>query len=218
MMNRCYAPKSRLYILFSLMLCLFHGDEAFCRSQSEVEMKLSITPSPKTELNLKDIGFKIVYETFRKSNDKENWELYLINADGSNPVNLTKTPDVDEMYPHASPDGEKVCFVADEMVKGEKIRNVYYMNIDGTALTEKLLRTCRANSIATPSKIMPRRGFSFMTFKRANTENIPTKICIIFIIFAGLPTASGFLLPCTEEWISNMLYWHSRPMERIFMI
>ena len=137
MTNRCYVKKSGLSVisicvLLSLQLSLVPAEKAFCRSQSEGEPKLTKTPSPKAEINLKEIGCKIVYETFRKTNGKENWELYLINADGSNPVNITNTPDVDEMYPHASQDGGKICFVADEMIDSREIRNVYYMNIDGT--------------------------------------------------------------------------------------
>ncbi len=77
------------------------------------------------------LPFKIVYETYRETDGRQNWELYLINADGSNPVNLTRTPDVDELYPHACPDGTKICFVVDELVEKKKTRNVYYMNIDG---------------------------------------------------------------------------------------
>jgi len=84
------------------------------------------------ELNPEEIPFKIVYETYRVTGGKENWELYLINADGSSPVNLTNSPDVDEMYPHVSPDGTKICFVADEGTGRKKVRSVYYMNIDGT--------------------------------------------------------------------------------------
>jgi Tol biopolymer transport system component len=71
---------------------------------------------------------KIVYETNRDG----NWELYLTNADGSNPINLTHTPDVDELYPKPSPDGTKICFVADTGQGDEKVRSVYYMNSDGT--------------------------------------------------------------------------------------
>jgi len=41
------------------------------------------------------------------------------------------------MYPHASPDGGKICFVADEGEDLEsKSRNVYYMKIDGTGRTK----------------------------------------------------------------------------------
>jgi Tol biopolymer transport system component len=58
------------------------------------------------------------------------------NADGSDPVNLTRTPDVDELYPKPSPDGSKICFVADEGKGEAKIRNIYYMNSDGTGRTK----------------------------------------------------------------------------------
>jgi len=80
---------------------------------------------------LKKVQGKIVFETFRDG----NWELYRINADGSDPVNLTRTPDVHELYPHISPDGRKICFVADEGQGEAKIRNVYFMNADGSGRT-----------------------------------------------------------------------------------
>jgi len=83
-------------------------------------------------LNLDEIPFKLVHETYRKTDGNENWELRLINADGSNPVNLTNTPYTDEMYPRVSPDGTKICFVVDEGTGRRKVRSVYYMNIDGT--------------------------------------------------------------------------------------
>ena len=96
------------------------------------EQQPRLTPLAASELPLKDMPFRIVYETYRQTDGGKNWELYLINADGSNPLNLTKTPDVDEMYAHASPDGGRLSFVADEMINGQKVRNVYFMNIDGT--------------------------------------------------------------------------------------
>ncbi|HEV3263511.1 MAG TPA: hypothetical protein VG013_42135 [Gemmataceae bacterium] len=77
---------------------------------------------------LKAYKHKIVYE----SNRDGNWELYVMDADGSNPVNLTHTPDVDELYPKASPDGSKICFEADEGKGDAKVRNLYVMNSDGT--------------------------------------------------------------------------------------
>jgi Tol biopolymer transport system component len=77
---------------------------------------------------LKNYLHKIIYETNRDG----NWELYLCNADGSNPINLTRTSDIQELYPKPSPDGSKICFVADEGQGDAKIRNVYYMNSDGS--------------------------------------------------------------------------------------
>ncbi len=80
---------------------------------------------------LKRVPHRIVYETRRDG----NWELFLVDADGSDPVNLTRTAEVDELYPHASPDGTKVCFVADEATEAPKIRSTYYSKIDGSGRT-----------------------------------------------------------------------------------
>ena len=81
--------------------------------------------------DLKKVGYKIVYETFQDG----NWELFMRDADGSDPVNLTRTPDVNELNPHASPDGTKISFVVDAGEGSSKTRSVYYMNIDGTGRT-----------------------------------------------------------------------------------
>jgi hypothetical protein len=84
------------------------------------------------QAELANYRHKIVYETNRDG----NWELYLCHADGSHSVNLTRTPDVDELFPKPSPDGTKICFVAD-LGKGDaKVRNIYYMNSDGTGRTQ----------------------------------------------------------------------------------
>ncbi len=81
---------------------------------------------------LRECPNQILFETYRDN----NWEIFRMNADGTGMVNLTNTKDAHEMFPKASPDGTKICFVSDEMVKGEKIRSVYYMNADGTGRTK----------------------------------------------------------------------------------
>ncbi|MDP2896123.1 MAG: hypothetical protein Q8Q12_06135 [bacterium] len=96
------------------------------------KMKVAQADKLRAEMKLNEVPFKIVHETYREN----NWELFLINADGSNPVNLTRTSDLDEMYPHASPDGMRICFVVDEGMGESKVRNVYYMNLDGTERTK----------------------------------------------------------------------------------
>lgn len=118
-------------ILLVLLIILTGVDAAFCSERPANWPDLRKTPWPKSEFDLAAIPFKVVYETFLVTEGKENWELCLVNADGSNPMNLTQTPDVDELYPHASPDGTKVCFVADEGAGRSRVRNVYYMDIDG---------------------------------------------------------------------------------------
>jgi len=81
---------------------------------------------------LKATKHKIVCE----SNRSGNWDLWIMNADGSNPVNLTKTVEIDELYPKVSPDGTKICFVGDEGKGDEKVRNLYVMDIDGSNRTK----------------------------------------------------------------------------------
>ncbi len=110
-------------VFISMILTLIVTSGAVREPRRPKRQKLRKVPSPRAELNLKEVAFKIVYETYRKTNGKENWELYLVKADGSNPVNLTNTPDVDEMYPHASGDGTKICFVADEAEGRRKVRS-----------------------------------------------------------------------------------------------
>ena len=119
--------------LLSVFLCiLWTANPLLSQTKSNRPIQLESRPADATKINLKSIPFKIVYETYRKTNGKENWELQLIRADGSSSVNLTGTPEVDEMYPHAAPDGTKICFVADEKAGQGKIRNVYFMDIDGS--------------------------------------------------------------------------------------
>src|SRR5258708_37218385 len=88
----------------------------------------STSTASELRTRLKAYPHKIVHESFRDG----NWEIYLCNADGSNPVNLTRTPDVDELYPKVSPDGSSICFQADEGKGDAKVRNVYLMKSDGT--------------------------------------------------------------------------------------
>jgi len=120
-------------ILFFLCLCFFSLIQAARSSQPVNSDEPSVDSHEKSEIDLAAIPYKIIYETYRETDGKKNWELFLMNADGSNSINLTQTPDIDELYPHASPDGTKICFVGDEGTnRRDKVRSVYYMNIDGT--------------------------------------------------------------------------------------
>ncbi|MHC4118320.1 MAG: hypothetical protein ACYSWO_12500 [Planctomycetota bacterium] len=118
--------------LLLILLAPVGVKDAFGERQARSRVRVKKTPSSRLELNLADIPFKILFETYRRTDGRENWELFRINADGSDPINLTQTPDVDEMYAHSSFDGTKICFVADEGTGRRRLRNVYYMNIDGT--------------------------------------------------------------------------------------
>ena len=76
---------------------------------------------------LRETSFKIAYETYVN----DNWEIFAMDADGTHSVNLTQTPSVHEHFPQASPDGKKICFVADEGEGRDAIRSLWVMDTDG---------------------------------------------------------------------------------------
>ena len=77
--------------------------------------------------HLKSSPFKIAYETYIN----DNWELLVSGADGSEPVNITHTPTVQEHYPQVSPDGRSICFSVDDGEGRAAVRSLYIMDIDG---------------------------------------------------------------------------------------
>lgn len=76
---------------------------------------------------LRASGFKLAYECY--TND--NWEIFVMNADGSEPVNLTRTPKEHEHYPQISRDGAKICFSVDRGEGRETVRSLYVMDAGG---------------------------------------------------------------------------------------
>lgn len=91
-----------------------------------------LTPWPEGTLDLSEIPYQIVHETYRRTEGRQNWEIVVMNADGSGEVNLTNTPNTHEMYPHVSPDGKKITFVIDEGRGRNTVRSVWVMDIDGS--------------------------------------------------------------------------------------
>ena len=57
-------------------------------------------------------------------------DIWLARADGTRPVNLTRTPRANEYTPAFSPDGDRIAFVGYRHGNGE----IYVMNADGTGL------------------------------------------------------------------------------------
>jgi Tol biopolymer transport system component len=60
----------------------------------------------------------------------ENWEIYLMHADGSGQINLTNNSATDE-YPAWSPDGKRIAFVSNR----DLLEDIYVMNADGSNVT-----------------------------------------------------------------------------------
>ena len=92
---------------------------------------VAVPQDESLRVELKAYPYRIVHESWRDG----HWGLVMIKADGSDPVMLTRTPGANELYPHVSPDGKKICFVCEEGEGKAKRRNVYFMNMDGSGRT-----------------------------------------------------------------------------------
>jgi len=109
----CKLPSVVAWAPVVLMLAMFSATPA--NAQTPLRDLLKATP------------YKIAYESYVNDNS----DIFVMNADGSNPVNLTQTPKEQEHYPHISPDGTKMCFVSDIGEGRDTVRSVYVMDIDG---------------------------------------------------------------------------------------
>jgi Tol biopolymer transport system component len=119
-------------LVLSTVLSLSSGERLIPPDLPDNPHNTRWTPWPEGTLDLSQIPYKIVHETYRQTEGKANWELVIMNADGSDPLNLTNTPDTDEMYAHVSADGKQICFVIDSGRGRNRMRSVYVMDIDGS--------------------------------------------------------------------------------------
>lgn len=76
---------------------------------------------------LKQMKHRIVFEKFVG----DNFEIMVMNADGSNMKNLTNTPNVNEVYPQCSPDGKLIAFEACDRTS-EAAYRIEVFNADGS--------------------------------------------------------------------------------------
>ncbi|RDY59759.1 PD40 domain-containing protein [Flagellimonas nanhaiensis] len=73
-------------------------------------------------------GKKILFGSDRLGNS----DIYIMDADGRNVKNLTKTPDIDEFGFSWSPDGSKIAFHVLHHSAKRKYIDLYTMNLDGS--------------------------------------------------------------------------------------
>ena len=94
-------------------------------------------------------GQHVVFQSFRD----EGWNIFSMNADGSNQVDLTNTKRTDDIInfePTWSPDGSKVAFMRQDAGR----QDIWVVNANGTDpvdLTESLAPVCDR------TRILPRR-------------------------------------------------------------
>ncbi|MCG9133286.1 PD40 domain-containing protein, partial [Candidatus Poribacteria bacterium] len=89
---------------------------------------------------------KILFSSTRDG----NWEVYMMNPDGSEQVNLTQHP-ADDSRAVWSPTGEQILFVSTR--GGNHVRDLYVMDADGTNVRrvfKKKIRAWRKNATWSP--------------------------------------------------------------------
>lgn len=89
------------------------------------DVRQDTAPSTSLQSKLSQYPHRLVFETFREG----NWEIMAMRADGTELVNLTKTPDADEIYPHASPDGKRLLFVGGTGEGDARADHLYCMDL-----------------------------------------------------------------------------------------
>ncbi len=80
-------------------------------------------PTPTPNPNMSRIAFV--------SDREGNWDIYLMNADGSDLRNLTNNPGLDG-HPSWSPDGSRLMFYSDR----DGDRDIYVMDVDGSNVVQ----------------------------------------------------------------------------------
>jgi hypothetical protein len=116
---------------------------------------------------LKGSPFKIAFEHYVDG----NWEIFVMNADGSDLVNLTNTPNEHEHYPQVSSDGSKICFSVDEGEGRDAVRSLYVMDIDG-GNRKKLADHAREPFWSPDGKVI---GFLPQEYPKFNVMDYSTK-------------------------------------------
>ena len=106
----------------------FHGGMSLFSVDIDGNNERRITAKPRNknagtwDASASPSGDKAVFAAKRNG----NWEIYSINADGSNLLNLSQNPK-DQESPKFSPDGNKVVYIETET------RAIKVMNADGTS-------------------------------------------------------------------------------------
>lgn len=100
-----------------------------------------LTPQPGNDWNPSwSVGQRIAFT----SNRDGNWELYVMNADGSDQTRLTHTPAIAENDAAWSPDGTRLVYARQENGNWD----IYTMHADGSAITR---RTTHAGADRNPA-------------------------------------------------------------------
>jgi hypothetical protein len=176
-------PKRSLRNLRGCFACLLVIQVAASFPAASAEAQ-----TPVREL-LQPTGFKIAYESYVDGNS----DIFVMNADGSNPVKLTDTPKEQEHYPQVSPDATKICFVSDVGEGRETVRSLYVMDIDGKN-RKKIADHAREPFWSPDGKLI---GFLPQEFAKFDVIDFSTKGMKFYDLATGEITPH---VNCTNLW------------------
>lgn len=125
--------KQVKYIIATFLLMAFFARGVFAASRVPVLSQTAAERRLRAELRA--YPHKVLFASYLGG----NWEICVMNADGSGVTNLSRHPSNDVM-PHASPDGTTILFGSDRVGKkdeglwpiGSQGRGIFTMNLDGT--------------------------------------------------------------------------------------
>jgi hypothetical protein len=140
-----------------ILLAVLSFSAAAWGADSKTGLRQSLEHSP----------YQIAIETYTNN----NWEIFVMNADGSHQRNLTRTANEHEHYPQVSPDGTKICYTVDSGEGRDTVRSLWVMNIDGSN-RKKLVDHAREPFWAPDSKVI---GFLPQEYPKFNVIDYYTK-------------------------------------------
>jgi len=125
--------KRTIYLInmLAIVLCL----ASISSAASNLSMPSQTVAEQQLRAELRAYPHKILFA----SHLDENWEICMMNADGSGARNISRHPSNDVM-PHASPDGTTILFGSDRVGRkdeglwpiGSQGRGIFVMNLEGT--------------------------------------------------------------------------------------
>lgn len=97
---------------------------------------VALVPLEPSAQTTSAVNGKIVFVKRDTSPGDHLNDIWMMNADGTNQINLTNTPDVSENQPAFSSDGTKIAFngPGDQNNEGDILSDIWVMNADGTKM------------------------------------------------------------------------------------
>jgi len=183
-----------VFILFSLLTSAFQPCDATLITDKNARVKapaslpavMNLTNSPKADLYpaWSPDGSKIAFESYRDG----NYEVYVMNSNGSGVVNLSNNKEYDGT-PAWSPDGKKIAFRSYRDGNYE----VYVVNADGSGL-KNITNSIKDDYNAAWSP--DGKKIAFQSYREGNYE-----------VYSTNPDGSGLVRLTTSKDIDSMPNW-----------